>query len=195
MKKAGRILRSVISILVIALLCTVSVSASEYEDDIFYGCFFVIVKADADVKSIIASIECDHIEFVRELTNPADYEEEYTPMLLVEVKKEDKESFEKALAYFADKEYVLSIKYEYLFPAPSPWFLPGDSDSDERITAADARTILRYTVGLINNNSLIFKEAIDISGDGNVTAEDARTALRVSVGLDKQPALRERKAY
>ncbi len=195
MKKLFKTFKCVISVLIIAVLCSVSVSAAQFPEDISYSFFFVIIKDNSDTENVIGSIVCSDIESVRELTNPEDYEGEYTPMLLVEVKDKNKESFEKAINYFVDKEYVSEIRYDYLLTAPSPWFLPGDSDSDDKITAADARTLLRYSVGLVNNNSLIFKDSIDINGDGEVTAEDARIALRVSVGLEETPELRERKAY
>lgn len=59
--------------------------------------------------------------------------------------------------------------------------VPGDVDGDGKVTAADARDILRSSVGLEKVSS----EAGDIDGDGKVTAADAREALRMSVGLEE----------
>ncbi len=59
--------------------------------------------------------------------------------------------------------------------------VPGDVDGDGKVTAADARDILRASVGLEEVPS----EAGDIDGDGKVTATDAREALRISVGLEE----------
>lgn len=60
--------------------------------------------------------------------------------------------------------------------------LPGDVDMDGRITAADARLILRRSARLI-----VFTEfqdwLADVDGDGKITAKDARIVLRISAGL------------
>ena len=55
----------------------------------------------------------------------------------------------------------------------------GDIDGDGKISAADARLVLRMSVGLEN----IIRSA-DVDGDGKVSAADARLVLRVSVGLE-----------
>ncbi len=65
--------------------------------------------------------------------------------------------------------------------------LRGDTDGDGKVTASDARTILRCAARL---------EIIDHTRDGayeldgvfGVSASDARLALRVSVGLDSRPS-------
>lgn len=54
--------------------------------------------------------------------------------------------------------------------------LVGDADGDGRITAADARLILRAAVGLES----ISAEVGDLDGDGRITASDARDALRLA---------------
>jgi len=60
----------------------------------------------------------------------------------------------------------------------------GDVDGDGEILAADARLLLRASVGL---TALDKAQTIagDLENDGKITAGDARTALRVSVGLEK----------
>lgn len=63
-------------------------------------------------------------------------------------------------------------------------FLPGDLDGDGRISASDARTILRAAAFLDPLNANEEKTA-DIDGDGRVTATDARIALRIAASLDK----------
>ncbi len=62
-------------------------------------------------------------------------------------------------------------------------YLNGDADLDGRITSADARLILRYSVGLeaLVGNALF---ASDRDGNGAVDAGDARLTLRAAVGLD-----------
>ncbi len=61
---------------------------------------------------------------------------------------------------------------------------PGDVDGDGKVTASDARTILRASSGL-ENLSTEKKKAADVNGDGKVTAADAREALRISANLDE----------
>ncbi|MCD7827696.1 MAG: dockerin type I repeat-containing protein [Clostridiales bacterium] len=60
---------------------------------------------------------------------------------------------------------------------------PGDVDGDGKVTAADARLILRRAAKLITFTDAQNKLA-DVDGDGNVTATDARIVLRVSAGLE-----------
>ena len=59
----------------------------------------------------------------------------------------------------------------------------GDVDDSKDITAADARSILRYAVGL-DKPTDAQRLAADLDMDGTVTAADARTALRIAVGLE-----------
>ena len=62
-----------------------------------------------------------------------------------------------------------------------------DVDTDGDVSAADARLILRFAVGLEQPEGPAFFRA-DPDADGAVTAADARAALRVSVGLQNRPA-------
>ena len=59
----------------------------------------------------------------------------------------------------------------------------GDLDSDGKITANDARMVLRATVKLDNYDYEIMRRA-DYYGTGKILASNARTTLRISVGLD-----------
>lgn len=61
--------------------------------------------------------------------------------------------------------------------------MPGDTDKDRIITASDARTVLRASVGLETLTEEEFTIA-DVDKDGIITAADARTILRASVGLE-----------
>ncbi len=60
----------------------------------------------------------------------------------------------------------------------------GDADMDGKVTAADARLILRLAVKLDDGMDAAQKQKADFDGRDGVTALDARCALRVSVGLD-----------
>ena len=58
--------------------------------------------------------------------------------------------------------------------------LRGDMDVDDRVTAEDARLLLRQSVGLESKSK---DREWDINGDLRLTPEDARLALRTAVGL------------
>jgi N-acetyl-anhydromuramyl-L-alanine amidase AmpD len=59
----------------------------------------------------------------------------------------------------------------------------GDVDGDGKVTAADARLVLRAAVGLeiLTGDAL---KAADLNKDGKITAADARLILRKAVGLE-----------
>ena len=62
--------------------------------------------------------------------------------------------------------------------------LPGDADGSGDVTAADARFVLRVSVGLEEAPPESELYAVcDFDGDGEVTAADARAVLRLAVGL------------
>ncbi len=65
-----------------------------------------------------------------------------------------------------------------------PSYPLGDADSDGAVTASDARTILRASVGL-DTLPLSIVAYADSDCDGAISASDARYALRTSVGLEK----------
>lgn len=62
--------------------------------------------------------------------------------------------------------------------------LAGDADLDGAITSADARIMLRISVGIDNcDNTRI--QYLDMDCDGLITASDARAVLRMSIGLSE----------
>ncbi len=63
-------------------------------------------------------------------------------------------------------------------------FLVGDADCDGEVTAADARLILRFAVGLENPRFAYAAWVADCDRRGGIDAGDARHALRVAVGLE-----------
>ncbi len=74
---------------------------------------------------------------------------------------------------FSFEPYPIEIIYLYY----------GDVDFDQKITAADARLVLRASVGLEHFIEAQTKLS-DIDKNGNITAADARLILRASVGLE-----------
>lgn len=61
----------------------------------------------------------------------------------------------------------------------------GDVNFNGKVTAADARLILRYSAMLEHFSSSQLSRA-DMNGDGKVSATDARIALRWAAGLKKE---------
>lgn len=63
----------------------------------------------------------------------------------------------------------------------------GDIDMDNKVSAADARKILRYSVGLekISIDAIMYANP---DFDNKISASDARNVLRMSVGLEKATA-------
>lgn len=81
-------------------------------------------------------------------------------------------------AYFSEialaiaKGTMQAVGLNYKMP-----IIKGDADGDGKVTASDARLILRASVGLDD----VELERGDIDGDGKITASDAREALRMSI--------------
>ena len=64
----------------------------------------------------------------------------------------------------------------------------GDLDGDEQITANDALTVLRKSIGLGTFTSKMFVLA-DVDGNGDITANDALAVLRFSIGLSSRGSI------
>ena len=62
-------------------------------------------------------------------------------------------------------------------------FLKGDVNNDGKITASDARIILR-AASKLEDLDTVQKENADVDNDGKITAADARDVLRRSAGLE-----------
>lgn len=67
--------------------------------------------------------------------------------------------------------------------------LPGDTDGDGRVTASDARYVLRVAAKLEKPVSDIdIKSVADVTGDNKIAADDARLILRIAAKLDNYSA-------
>lgn len=78
-------------------------------------------------------------------------------------------------------EYVY-VRTEY-DPNEKDDAILGDIDMDGKITAADARLLLRYTAKMTDLTSAQ-KNLADVNKDGKITAADARLVLRVAAKLE-----------
>ena len=72
--------------------------------------------------------------------------------------------------------------YSYLGIAKPESTVKGDINNDKKVTAADARGILRVAAGLQKLFGQAKKNA-DVNNDGKITAADARDALRDAANL------------
>lgn len=66
----------------------------------------------------------------------------------------------------------------------------GDADGDGFVSAADARIVLRISVGEKTEREINLKQ-IDMNFDGKITASDARDVLLLSLGLIPENAFRK----
>lgn len=60
--------------------------------------------------------------------------------------------------------------------------LPGDADGNGTVDIADGIIALRFTLGLVEESSIVLENA-DINGDGSVSVADAILILRIALGL------------
>ncbi len=84
----------------------------------------------------------------------------------------------KGIGYYTGS---VSTSYKIYYEGTELGYL-GDLDNDSEITAADALTILRSSVGMTDLKAEQTKLA-DIDGDEQITANDALAVLRYSVGM------------
>lgn len=80
---------------------------------------------------------------------------------------------------------ILIIFYSIPTASAMGLLLPikGDADADGRVTAADARQILRAAVGL-HTPFILRRSLYDVDSDGKISSFDARAALRIAVGTE-----------
>lgn len=79
---------------------------------------------------------------------------------------------------------VFMLTFTFMVTASAATVLKGDVDMNGKITAMDARTVLRAAARLdeITDTQKIIA---DVSGDSKVTASDARTILRRAANIEK----------
>lgn len=178
MKNAKKLLSLLLCFVLLSAIAVPICSAYSPSDDMPYSetSFYVMLKEEYYDKAseVIASIDCEYVTDVLNLSNPDDYDGPYSVMLGILLS--DEEGFELAQNYFRKQDYFSELYYEPLM-GPST---RGDVDNDGKITANDARLVLRAAVNL----EKVVKYYADIDVDGRITASDARIVLRKSVGLD-----------
>jgi metallophosphoesterase superfamily enzyme len=84
-----------------------------------------------------------------------------------------------------DKEVVACAgDATYIATYTTAAVLLGDVNGDGKINARDARALLRYIAGLVDESEIDLSAA-DYNHDGRVNARDARAILRFIAGLDE----------
>ena len=86
----------------------------------------------------------------------------------------------EALENYPGVDLVVRCYLDVLVPIRLTY---GDVDFDDKVTAADARQILRFSVSLETPEDYHISFG-DLDADGLLTAADARSCLRTAVGLD-----------
>ena len=81
----------------------------------------------------------------------------------------------------ADPALVYKVINQKTIRIPAKW-LPGDLNGDGKVTAGEARKILRASAGLETLTPAERMRA-DVDGDGKIEAADAREALKKSAGV------------
>lgn len=61
-------------------------------------------------------------------------------------------------------------------------FIPGDVDGSDSVTIADAITVLRIAIGILDGSG-VNTNAADMDGNGSITISDAVVILRMAMGL------------
>lgn len=91
----------------------------------------------------------------------------------------------KIIAIFMSVVTVLSL---ISVVAYAQSLVAGDVSGDGKVTASDARKVLRVAAGLdvLEEGKMI---VADITGDGKITASDARKILRAAAGLETLPEI------
>ena len=103
--------------------------------------------------------------------------------------------------WYLDPEYTQEIEYIRAYTVGNitlyaKWvkdisYIPvwGDATLSDKLSAADARLILRYSAGLETAFSEVQIKLSDINNDGKANAADARLVLRLSAYIEKEEDL------
>ena len=79
--------------------------------------------------------------------------------------------------------YAIVDESEKIERPVEPEYVLGDANGDGKVTAADARTVLRASARIDTLEGTLFLAA-DVNSDTKITASDARKILRVSAKIE-----------
>ncbi len=99
---------------------------------------------------------------------------------------EFKEMFKGAVSVAGEKIDKVFNGMKFIFNGSEYTFIiKGDTEADGKISAADARAILRIAAKLESPDD-VTKESADIDSDGKVTSKEARSVLRFAARLQSK---------
>lgn len=191
MKK--RFLSLILAGLMILSSAVISVSASE---DYSYGYFMAVIKPEfsSDLEKTVSSLSFYNVESIDIISEP----DSSPGALVIWLTTDTKEGFDEAYEHFGKEECVDRLIKDVFCgdtDDPAGEETAGktdlglyDTDGDGRVTASDARFVLRAAVGL-EKLTEEQKKALGLEKDADVSAADARKVLRASVGLEEIPVL------
>ena len=179
--------------LMILSSAVISVSASE---DYSYGYFMAVIKPEfsSDLEKTVSSLSFYNVESIDIISEP----DSSPGALVIWLTTDTKEGFDEAYEHFGKEECVDRLIKDVLCgdtkdpsegeTAETVKLSAFDVDGNSKVTAADARLVLRAAVGLedFTENQ---KKALGLNRENDVSANDARKVLRASVGLEEIPVL------
>lgn len=142
----------------------------------------VTVAPDFDIRSAGPETFGEQVELVAadewNVSDPA------FRMLRLYLKEPSRDAVIALVRSFSEKPFIRNACANTAFSMDA--FLVGDADMDGHVTAADARLVLRFAVGLEKPVYAYSASVAHTDGDGQYTAADARKILRVAVGLERE---------
>ena len=166
-------------------------AAPWYIIDSVSSTFYIDANGIANVSYVITSEKCDFsvTVYVEKKVSPFVWKKVGTPETvkaetnyltgLYTVKVDGDGEYRAVIAATPEKDKIKHISYCTYNSA----VYYGDMDDDGKITASDARIILRIgahlTAGTVSQ-----KKKADINGDGKINSIDARRVLRIAAKLD-----------
>lgn len=132
---------------------------------------------DADNDGIVYVVEYDNNSVLIPLTYSEfrAFEDEYIPSNKLIFNEYD---------YMSISEYSIgNLEADYGSDLPANGTMTGDINGDNKITAADARSTLRFAANIDIPNDRQ-RSLADVDANGKITAADARKILRVAAKID-----------
>ena len=152
--------------------CTIAFSVNS--DSVTKAVVYVRASSSDSAKSYTCDISSRTASVKINASDISSGEKNFTAKIMV---------FSPSASDPADVKENISIKLDSQTTVKPSERLLGDINNDGKITAADARLLLRYTAKLESLDSETLKYS-DANKDGRISAADARLLLRVSAKLE-----------
>ena len=173
-------------------ICSVSHPATGVrgKDDFTFDSILTCIDLTlCDIQTALRELrELPHVRAVYNLH--ADDDDFPMAMFAIDVEEPTCENGPEVLWAVNRKEYVAYAEFDrlaLLSPESEEITFPyGDVNCDGKVSADDARQILRFAVRLDTPGSYLVEVLADMDNSGSVTAADARLALRTAVGLEPE---------